>query len=145
MKTSRFMFATLALILSAWMIQPAFAHTTAVLYNEPVTLNGEPVDYFTFSLHTRGFIGLREDNMVSERKRPIPFRLYLRRKGAIVRQAGSTETGNAYVVQLDAIMPFARYGDELVLMPVRPTDQHAKRVIKLNSFNPFIFRYGAGC
>lgn len=145
MKTSQFLFGLTAIVLISCMIQPAIAHTTATVYDDPVTLNGRPVDYFTFSLHTRGFIGLRESNMVSERQRPIPFRLYLQRKGAIVRQIGSSETGDAYVVPLDAIMPFARYGDELVLMPVRSADIASKRVIKLNSYNLFVFSFGPGC
>lgn len=145
MKTSRFTSALLTVVLSVWMIQPADAHHSAALYGDPVTLNGHPVDYFTFSLHTRGVIGLREANMVTEHQRPIPFRLYLRRKGAIVRQIGSNETVDLYAVQLDTIMPFARYGDELVLVPVRQTDQRSKRVIKLNAYNPFIFGFGPGC
>lgn len=145
MKTSRFLVALLAVTLSGWLNPPAIAHSTATLYDDPVTLNGHPVDYFTFSLHTRGFIGLRENNLVIERQRPIPFKLSLRRKGVIIRQIGSTETGDVHVVQLDAIMPLARYGDELVLMPVRPADQRSKRVIKLNSSNLFVFGFGPGC
>ena len=145
MKTSGFYFTLLTGILSVLISQPATSHQTAVLYDDPVTLNGHPVDYFTFSLHTRGFIGLRESNMVSEHQRPIPFRLYLQRKGAIVRQIGSNESGNVHTVQLDAIMPFARYGDELVLMPVRATDIRSKRVIKLTPYNLFVFNFGPGC
>lgn len=145
MKKSRFTLALLTGILSVWIIQPATSYPTAMLYDDPVTLNGHPVDYFTFSLHTRGFIGLRESNMVSEHQRPIPFRLYLQRKGAIVRQVGSSEAGNVHTVQLDAVMPFARYGDELVLMPVRPTDIRSKRVIKLTSYNFFVTSFGRGC
>lgn len=145
MKTSRFVLASLTVILSVWMIQPAFARPTAAFYDDPVTLNGHPVDYFTFSLHTRGVIGLRESYMVSELQRPIPFKLCLRRNGAIIRQVGSNETADVYAVKLDDIMPFARYGDELVLMPVRPTDQRSKRVIKLNAYNLFVRFFGSGC
>jgi hypothetical protein len=145
MKTIHCMAALLAVALSGSMMQPAVAHTMAPLYDDPVTLNGHPVDYFTFSLHTRGVIGLREDNRVSEQQRPIPFRLYLRRKGAIIRQASSTEAGDTYAVQLDTIMPYARYGDELVLVPTRPADLRSKRTIKLNSSNLFVFSFGPGC
>ena len=145
MKMSRFVSALLMVILLIWMIQPAIARPTAAFYNDPVTLNGHPVDYFTFSLHTRGVIELRENNMVLEHQRPIPFRLYLRRKGTIIRQVGSNETVDVYAVKLDDIMPFAQYGDELVLMPVRPTDQRSKRVIKLNAYNPFVIGFGRGC
>lgn len=145
MKASGFFFALLTGTLFILISQPVTSRPTSVLYDDPVTLNGQPVDYFTFSLHTRGFIGLRESNMVSEQRRPIPFRLYLQRKGAIVRQVGSSEAGNMHTVQLDAVMPFARYGDELVLIPVRPTDIRSKRVIKLTSYNLFVTSFGRGC
>ncbi|MDB5242400.1 MAG: hypothetical protein JWP57_3025 [Spirosoma sp.] len=133
------------IILLVWIIQPAIARPTAAFYDDPVTLNGLPVDYFTFSLHTRGVIGLRESNMVTEHQRHIPFQLYLRRNGTIIRQIGSNETVEVYAVKLDDIMPFARYGDELVLMPVRPSDQRSKRVIKLAAYNLFVRNFRSGC
>lgn len=145
MKTAQFSIALLTLLLAGRMIRPADAHSAAPLYDDAVTLNGRPVDYFTFSLHTRGSIGLRESNLVSEHQRSVPFRLYLRRKGTIVRQVRSAETGDNFAVPLDTVMPFARYGDELVLEPIRSADMRSKRTIRLNSLNLFVFSFGPGC
>ena len=122
----------LSLLCSAKPIQVQLSPS---YYVNPLTLNGESLNYGTFSLNSRGVMTVIEGDLVSEKPKPMPFRVHLQRAGVIVRKGASDETREVYSVQLGELLPFAQFGDELVITPVRPTDQWAKRVIRLQSFN----------
>ncbi len=124
---------TIALLMLLWVAKTASAQPEPVIYCNPLTINGHPLNYDTFSLNSRGVLAVVE--AASQRHKPVSFRVYLRRAGAIVRQGASNETRDVYSAQLDELLPFARFGDELVIEPTQATNQQIRRVIKLKSFN----------
>lgn len=104
-------------------------------HRNPFTLNGQPLfNYDAFSLNSRGVLALVEGNPASAQCKPVRFRAYLRRAGVVVQRGPSEPILAGYSVQLHEVLRYALPGDELVIDPVDPAHEQAKRVILLKAF-----------
>lgn len=135
MKTSLLLPKLFLLALLLWVAKPALAQQNTTFYYNPVTVNGRLVNQETMNLDSRGVLAMVDGDPASRQAKPVPFRVYLRRAGAVVRRGLSSETNAVYSVQLAELLPFAHIGDELVVEWVRQTNKTGKRAIKLKSFN----------
>ena len=118
-----------------WAAQPASAQNKNTFYHTLVTVNGHPIDQESLDLNNRGVLALIDGVPGSREVRPMPFRAYLRRAGAVVRKGPSSATNAVYSVQLAELLPLAHIGDELVVEWVRQTDKIIRRTIRLKSVN----------
>lgn len=128
----------IAFILLLWAHNRPSAQGSPNFCGNRVTLNGHPLNYDTFAINSRGVLAVVEGNPELPKRRPVPFRVLLRRAGVIVGQWPCGNADESYAVQLHDFMPLARLGDELVVEPVRETDQQGKRVIKIKNINWFV-------
>ncbi|WP_460969272.1 hypothetical protein [Spirosoma migulaei] len=105
-------------------------------YGNPLTLNGKPLNYSSFSMSSRGILAVVEGDPGSKDATKVPFRVYLKRAGAVVTPYGSDNTQPVYYeIEMAAVLALARPGDDLVIEPTRKPDLVAKRVIKLRPLN----------
>lgn len=124
------------LALCLMLAQSGRAQSGTAVYSIALTLNGHPLNYDTFWVSTRGVLAVVEGNPASRSHKSLPFRVYLRRAGATIRQGASNQTRDVYSVQLDELLPTARFGDELIIESAQPASQQpVRRVIKLREFN----------
>ncbi|UFH53747.1 hypothetical protein [Spirosoma sp. KNUC1025] len=100
--------------------------------SNPLTLNGKTLDHATFSIISQGKLAVVAGNPETEEATKIPFRIYIRR-GSTVLQEGAS--GEVYDVDIASVLAFAQLGDELVIDPVRETDEPARRVLKVKVLN----------
>lgn len=123
----------ITLLLNSKSVQ---AHEKRNFYGNPLTLNGKPLNYTSFSLSSRGMLAVVDGDPESKEATKIPFRIYLKRAGAVVSPSVSDNTQPVYYdIDVSAVLALARPGDDLVIEPVRKTDLAAKRVIKLKPLN----------
>lgn len=116
----------------------------------PITLNGHALSVAGVALNSRGVLAMIEGdplramfNVPSWRptceakpvQQPMPFRVVLRRAGAVVKQWPAIDIKPNYSVQLDDIWPVAQPGDELIFEPTRAMDELAKRIIQVMPIN----------
>jgi hypothetical protein len=105
-------------------------------YGNPLMLDGKPLNYTTFSMSSRGMLAVVEGDPESKETTKVPFRVYLRRQGAVITPNGSGNSQSVYYeMEMTAVLALARPGDDLVIEPARKTDAVAKRVIKLRPLN----------
>lgn len=101
----------------------------AQFYCNPLLLDGKPLDYTKFSLDRKGKLAVVEGDPESPNTTKIPFRVYLRREGAVL---GQGENGpEVSEIEVSEILMFAQPDDYLIIAPVRSRDWKAKRIIKL--------------
>ncbi len=133
------------LLLSSCLVQPASAQLQANMYWNPVTVNGHPIDYGAFSIHTQGVLAMIEGDLRSSKHKKVPFRVSIRRSGKIIRQWPSGNAADHYSLQLQTLMPFVRYGDELVVEPIGHDGQWRKQIIRVAIMNWINWFKGDGC
>lgn len=134
-----------ALILASFLVQPATAQLQANLYWNPVTVNGHPIDAGAFSINTRGVLALVDGDLRSTNHKQVPFRVFIRRSGKIVKQWPAGNASDHYALQLQTLMPFVRFGDELVLEPVGVDGKWSRRIIRVALMNWINWFTGEGC
>lgn len=101
-------------------------------YCNPLLLDGQPVDWQTFTVETRGTLTLVHDDPGSGAPTRIGFSVSLRRNGKVLDEPKSALLNRAvFEVDLGEILAFARVGDHLIIDPVTPSDWRAKRIIEL--------------
>lgn len=128
------------------LAQAGPARSLPDICGNPLTVNGQPFNYDTFPVNSWGVLALVEGDPASKHAKPMPFRVYLRRAGTVVRRGASDETREVYSVQLAEVLSAARLGDELVVEPAGPSaNPRAKRVIRLTWFNYLTLKNGDGC
>ena len=132
-------------ILSLWLTKPANSQLQANMYWNPVTVNGQPINYQAFSIHTRGVLALVQGDLRSPQHKQVPFRVSIRRSGKIVRQWPSGDATKHYSLQLQTMMPFVCFGDELVVEPAGPDGQWGKQIIRVAIMNWINWFTGDGC
>ena len=54
------------------------------IYANPLLLNGQPLDYSSFSIKSKGVLTVMKGKPTSPEAVKIPFRLYLRRNGVFI-------------------------------------------------------------
>ncbi len=98
----------------------------------PLLVNGKQLNYRTFSLFSEGVLTLLDDSPNKEGSKPIAFYVSLRRDGKILENKKMLFTNKKLEkIDLEEIFAFARYGDLLIIKPVRPEHWRAKRILRL--------------
>lgn len=132
-------------ILLLWLTNSATAQLQASSFWNPVTVNGHTIDYNAFSINTQGVLAMVEGDLRSPKHKKVPFRVSIRRSGKIVRQWPSGNAADHYSLQLNTVMPFVRYGDELVVEPIVPGGKWGIQVIRVAVMNWFNWFTKDGC
>ena len=97
----------------------------------PLQVDGQPADWQTFTVETRGTLTLVHVDPGSRATTRIAFSVSLRRDGKILDEPKSALLNRPVLeVDLGAILAFARLGDELIVDPVNRADWRAKRIIR---------------
>lgn len=102
--------------------------------SNPLTVNGLSLDYTLFSIYSRGKLAVVEGNPEAPNATRIPFRVYLKRSGVIIRPEKPQLCQDMTEVDLKDVLTRARVGDELVIEPIRKEDAMARRTIRLRDF-----------
>ncbi|WP_128545993.1 hypothetical protein [Larkinella soli] len=132
------------------LVLPLSAHEKAgrTFVSNPLLLNGLTLKAQTLSMYTRGKLEVVEGDPSRPQAVRVPFRAYLRRDGTMIRNARPDFNRGWVQIEIAEILANARIGDELVIEPVRPEDQPAKRVLRVKNFW-FYFNFyldpGPGC
>ncbi|MCU0338931.1 MAG: hypothetical protein MUE30_03535 [Spirosomaceae bacterium] len=109
-------------------------------YANPLLLNGRPLDLKTFSAASRGVLTFVKGDPYACNMPKVPFVIYLKRGDQIINEGVSSSSYERTQVEIGPIMDIARFGDELIILPTRASDQHAKQVIQLTKFLPDLFQ-----
>lgn len=109
-------------------------------YANPLLLNGRPLDLKAFSAASRGILTFVKGDPYGCNLPKVPFVIYLKRGNEIINLGASSSTREVYEIEVSSVLGMARFGDELVIMPARPSDQHAKQVIRLTKFLQNLFK-----
>ena len=100
-------------------------------YSNPLTLNGKPLDYGSFSIASKGLLAVVTGNPASSEATRIPFRVYLQRDGQQLIHGVANGDQPLYEVAIDQVLAIAKPGDHLIIEPVRKSDWRGKRIIKV--------------
>jgi hypothetical protein len=103
-------------------------------FANPIRLNGQPLDYNTFSMQSTGELTLVKGAPVSNTTVQIPFYIYLRRNGTIVKLDDEEALQSRHIkIDISTILKFALPNDQLIIEPVNKEDWQAKRILKMLS------------
>jgi hypothetical protein len=98
----------------------------------PLLVNGKQLDYRTFSLFSEGILTVLDSNPHTNDAKPILFYASIRRDGKILEDKKMRFLNKKLdKIDLAEIFAFARYGDSLILKPVKPEHWRAKRILRL--------------
>lgn len=100
------------------------------IYANPLLLNGQPFDYTSFSIKSKGVLTVMKGKPTSPEAVKIPFRLYLRRNGMIVYEKKSSDL-KLTQVEVSEVLALSKLGDELIINPTEKADFKAKRIINI--------------
>jgi hypothetical protein len=108
------------------------AKAVGKFFDNPLALDGYPLDYRAFSLESKGELTLIKGAALTDDTIQIPFYVYLRRNGAIINLPGKEGTKPQHIkVDISTILKHAAPGDQLIIEPVNKEDWQAKRILKL--------------
>nr|WKN36559.1 hypothetical protein K4G66_29800 [Tunicatimonas sp. TK19036] len=98
----------------------------------PLRLNGHPLDYSQFSIHSQGELTVVVGNRNTEAVRTVPFQVHVQRNGEIVQDFASGFTGEARVaIDLGLVLARSQPGDQLIIHPYWKKHGNARRVLKI--------------
>ncbi len=100
-------------------------------YSNPLTLDGKPLDYDSFSIASKGLLAVVTGNPASPEATRIPFRVYLKRDEQQLIHGVANGDQPLYEVAIDQVLAIAKPGDHLIIEPVRKSDWRGKRIIKV--------------
>jgi hypothetical protein len=101
-------------------------------YGNPLRLDGLPLEYSTFKIKSKGELTVLKGDAATGKAIQIPFYIYLRRNGAMVKLPGEDLLKLQYLkVEISTILKLAVPGDQLIVEPANKEDWKAKRVLKL--------------
>jgi hypothetical protein len=104
-----------------------------IFLNNPLRLNGMPLDYSKFNAATMGELTVVKGAFINGATIQVPFNAYLRRNSAKVFIPGKERSNLKQVkVNISEILRYAKPGDQLVIEAVRKEDGAVKRILKLN-------------
>ena len=123
---------------------------TSFYYN-PLTIDGKPLDYVTFSIASKGMLAVVTGNPESSEAVKIPFRIYLQRGNQQIHALAGQQP--LYTVDVARILAVAKVGDHLVIEPIHKSDWRGKRIIKVVDYGmaplymwlPLLTKRGDGC
>lgn len=110
-------------------LEPNEEGRDANFYNNPLVLDGKPLEYADFSLRSKGALAVVKGNPESPDATAIPFQVYLRRNGTIVCLGKSDPKREVTAVEISEVLKHAKNGDHLIIAPARKSDWKAKRII----------------
>ena len=97
-----------------------------------LVLNGRPLDYYAFSLESKGKLQLVKGGSETSEAIRIPFTIQLRREGKIIDLTpAGIPTQDLFEIEISKILALGREGDQLIITPVHAIDVKAKRILKL--------------
>lgn len=99
------------------------------IYANPILLNGQPLDYSTFSIKSKGTLTLMKGKPTSGEAIKIPFRVYLRRNGVIVYEKKSA--AKLTQIEISEVLALSKAGDQIIINPTEKVDFKAKRIINV--------------
>jgi hypothetical protein len=99
------------------------------IYANPILLNGQPLDYSTFSIKSKGTLTLMKGKPTSSEAIKIPFRVYLRRNGVIVYEKKSAS--KLTQIEISEVLALSKTGDQIIINPIEKADYKAKRIINV--------------
>jgi hypothetical protein len=99
------------------------------IYANPILLNGQPIDYASFSIKSKGTLTLMKGKPTSSEAVKIPFRVYLRRNGVIVYEKKSAS--KLTQVEISEVLALSKAGDQIIINPTEKADYKAKRIINV--------------
>jgi bla regulator protein blaR1 len=99
------------------------------IYANPLLLNGQLLDYSSFSIKSKGVLTVMKGKPTSPEAVKIPFRLYLRRNGMIVYEKKSTS--KLTQVEVSEVLALSKVGDQIIINPTEKVDFKAKRIINI--------------
>lgn len=105
----------------------------ALVKNNPLLINGEPINYEQFSLSSKGMLRMVVEDTNGKGNIVIPFRIYLKRDNKIVHLGSSNANNKLTEIEISQVLKFANLGDELVIEPVDKKFYTAKRVFLLRN------------
>lgn len=102
-------------------------------YCNPLLLDDKPTNYSNFSIYSKGQLSVVVADKKTAALEKIPFRIYLRRNGKLVTQGVSDSTRSVVSIEISSVLALARFGDHLIIEPVRKSDEGTRRNIELKS------------
>ncbi|WP_394992323.1 M56 family metallopeptidase [Emticicia sp.] len=100
------------------------------IYANPLLLNGQPLDYSSFSIKSKGVLTVMKGKPTSPEAVKIPFRLYLRRNGIFIYEKKSSNS-KLTQVEVSEVLALSKVGDQIVINPTEKIDFKAKRIINI--------------
>jgi hypothetical protein len=100
-------------------------------YNNPLLLDGKPLDYNIFNLGSKGELTVIKGAAITAKTTQVPFYAYLRRDGRKVFIPGERYDPKQTKIDLSEILRFAKPGDQLVIEAINKEDGPVKRILKL--------------
>ena len=100
------------------------------IYANPLLLNGQPLDYSSFSIKSKGVLTVMKGKPTSPEAVKIPFRLYLRRNGVFIYEKKSSNS-KLTQVEVSEVLALSKVGDQIVINPTEKIDFKAKRIINI--------------
>ena len=105
---------------------------TGNFFCNPLLIDGQPLDYSKFSMQSKGELTIVKGSPVIGLSIQIPFYVYLRRNGVMIKLPGEDVSKSKYEkIEISTILKLAKPGDQLILEPANQKDWLAKRVLKL--------------
>lgn len=105
--------------------KPAFAEN-------PLQLDGKPLDYRTFEYYTKGTLTVIKGQPNTKEAVAIPFYVSIRRNGKIIDSKKMPFANKVlFKINMLDIFPFTQGNDMLIIRPANPEDWQAKRILKL--------------
>lgn len=103
-----------------------------LIYCNPLLLNGQPFDYETFSISSRGILSVVEGAPMSAEATAIPFKVYLKREGKLLENTATGLTQESkYTIEVADVLSHSQPGDLLIIDPIKKAHWKAKRIIKV--------------
>jgi hypothetical protein len=110
----------------------ATGHEKGIFVDNPLMLNGQPLDYSEFNLQSAGELTVSKGAAITGQTTQVPFYVYLRRDGNKILIPGQ-ETPDPTQIKIDIseILRYAEFGDQLVIEAVNKEDGAVKRILKI--------------
>jgi len=101
-----------------------------IFYSYPVMFDGQILDYADFTMKSKGQLTLVTGNPGAANAFVVPFYIYLRRNGKIVKE-DKMDFFNKPVSSIDIsdVLPFSKAGDVLIIIPAGKPDGKTKIMI----------------
>jgi hypothetical protein len=101
-------------------------------YGNPLRMDGQPLEYSTFKIKSKGELTVIKGDAVTGQTIQIPFYIYLRRNGTMVKLPGEDLLKSKHMkIEMSTILELAEPGDRLIVEPANKEDWKAKRILKL--------------